>query len=588
MIKLSDICLSFDNNILIEKSDMDIPYGIVTLLKGESGCGKSSLLMNIGLLSRQANMNYYFDDININKVNEKTLCSMKQSSISFVFQETYLFEHLNLIENIQFYASLSHRNVDNDYIREQLDFVGLDLDFNTRISSMSGGEKQRLAVVCGILKDAKLFIFDEPTAYLDEENKQIIISIIKRLAHEKNKMVLIASHDEVLVNISDQIYEFQNHHIICTKSSDYEEIKTEFIQEPMNIKSLYSYVYHKYIISSVFISIILGIVLSGFTISFIYGYFYENHDEKVLLNNIHHEVYIVKSDETKISAIEQVKLQNVFEEYQLYSYIDFNGNVQFNNKVLENIQIRPSTPHSIDDTHIMKSYSEKNFESIYASYEIYHYFKTDIQNHMKLNNQAIEISGILKPTYNSQPILYLSYDKYKQLLEESHIELGNIPVDKLIIEVNSLNDYSFIKRNIPDDYRFVTDVDIEPQVNMLSFFNSRYLTIIWIVAIIIFIIYKTYRVIDDKKNIALLKTLGVNSKQLMEMKVIEELMTFIPMGIIAFIISNVSMYMLFIEALNMKMIGIVILINVFGMGIVNIIIYYIIIKKYSAASLMKS
>lgn len=93
----------------------------------------------------------------------------------------------------------------------------------------------------------------------------------------------------------------------------------------MNIKSLYSYVYHKYIISSVFISIILGIVLSGFTISFIYGYFYENHDEKVLLNNIHHEVYIVKSDETKISAIEQVKLQNVFEEYQLYSYIDFNG-----------------------------------------------------------------------------------------------------------------------------------------------------------------------------------------------------------------------------------------------------------------------
>lgn len=231
MIKLSDICLSFDNNILIEKSDMDIPYGIVTLLKGESGCGKSSLLMNIGLLSRQANMNYYFDDININKVNEKTLCSMKQSSISFVFQETYLFEHLNLIENIQFYASLSHRNVDNDYIREQLDFVGLDLDFNTRISSMSGGEKQRLAVVCGILKDAKLFIFDEPTAYLDEENKQIIISIIKRLAHEKNKMVLIASHDEVLVNISDQIYEFQNHHIICTKSSDYEEIKTEFIQD---------------------------------------------------------------------------------------------------------------------------------------------------------------------------------------------------------------------------------------------------------------------------------------------------------------------------------------------------------------------
>lgn len=102
MIKLSDICLSFDNNILIEKSDMDIPYGIVTLLKGESGCGKSSLLMNIGLLSRQANMNYYFDDININKVNEKTLCSMKQSSISFVFQETYLFEHLNLMKIYSF------------------------------------------------------------------------------------------------------------------------------------------------------------------------------------------------------------------------------------------------------------------------------------------------------------------------------------------------------------------------------------------------------------------------------------------------------------------------------------------------------
>ena len=222
MIELTNIELSFGKRQLIEKGDTCIPYQQVTLLRGESGSGKTSLLMDIGLLAHQAKMNYLFDGIDINTCHEKQRSYLRQNEISFIFQENYLFEHLNLIENIYFYAHLIHRQISEEEIREYLDFVDLDLDFQTSLKSMSGGERQRLAIVCGIVKDAKLFIFDEPTSYLDNENKQKIISIIQNLAYQKGKMVLVASHDDAFVEIADQIYEIKDMNLSACQISEYQ------------------------------------------------------------------------------------------------------------------------------------------------------------------------------------------------------------------------------------------------------------------------------------------------------------------------------------------------------------------------------
>ena len=102
MIQLENIHLAFNEQVLIQNGNMNIPYHQVTLLTGESGSGKTSLLMDIGLLASQAQMKYLFDDILINKENENQRNELRQNAISFIFQENYLFEHLSLIENILF------------------------------------------------------------------------------------------------------------------------------------------------------------------------------------------------------------------------------------------------------------------------------------------------------------------------------------------------------------------------------------------------------------------------------------------------------------------------------------------------------
>ena len=91
MIELTNIELSFGKRQLIEKGGMCIPYQQVTLLRGESGSGKTSLLMDIGLLAHQAKMNYLFDGIDINTCHEKQRSYLRQNEISFIFQENYSF-----------------------------------------------------------------------------------------------------------------------------------------------------------------------------------------------------------------------------------------------------------------------------------------------------------------------------------------------------------------------------------------------------------------------------------------------------------------------------------------------------------------
>lgn len=588
MIQLSNIRLSFQENELIKQGDMIIPSGMITLLKGESGCGKTTLLMSVGLLSQQVEMDYLFDHMNINKADELTLSCIRQNEISFIFQETYLFDHMNLIENMQFYAALSYHEITEEKMREQLDFVGLDLDFNTSIRSMSGGEKQRLAIVCGLLKDAKLFIFDEPTSYLDNENRQIIISIIERLAHEKNKMVLIASHDEHMQDIANQIYEFQDKQIECVKTTPYQKSHNEFKWQPLNMKILYQYIYKKNIRLSLIIGIIIGIILTGFTVSFLYNIFYGVQDEKAILSSIHHKVYLMKADGLFIAAADQVKLQEYFHDYQLYPEIDSYMNVSAGSKIIENIYIKPYYSRSIEDTHLLKSYSPRTYGSIYATYELYHFFENSLDNGVKVKEKSIQLSGILHPSYDTGYALYIPYDFLKDALKTTGIELGTIPVSRIAINIDSLDDYRSINQNLSKDYLLKTNVDVNAQINMLSFFKSSYLIVFWVIALIVLVIYKTYRVIDDKRNVALLKTLGVNFKALMKMKLFEELLFIIPMVIISIVFSSISIYYLKIDTLAYFRGGGIIALNLFIILLVDIVIYFIFLKKYSAAVLIRN
>ena len=176
----------------------------------------------------------------------------------------------------------------------------------------------------------------------------------------------------------------------------------------------------------------------------------------------------------------------------------------------------------------------------------------------------------------------------KDKLANKSVELGNVPVIKMIVELNSLDDYHDISKNLSDYYIFTTSLDISSQSQFIQVFGSIYLVFIWIFMIIILSIYKIYRIIGDKRNIALLQTLGVNHSQLVNMKIFEESISLLTMSLIAFGLSTVLTLLFASQLLEMLPIFIlVILINAAILLIINLIIYILFLKRYTPEFLLK-
>lgn len=587
MIRLSHISLAFQTRVLIEDGQIDIPDGNITLLTGESGCGKTTLLMDIGLLSHRVFMDYDFNGTMIIECDEKKKSMIRQNEISFIFQENYLFEHLNLIENIRLFASLTNQLLSDEDIHELLDFVDLDLDFKTSLRAMSGGEKQRLAIVCGIVKDAKLFIFDEPTSYLDEDNKQKIISIIKKLAHNKQKMVIIASHDQTLIDIADNLYHIENQTITCLKSGDYQQYNELLREDPISHKVLSQYVYKKNKNYSLVAGIFLGIFLAGLIVAFVYSSFYQQKDEEILINAIHHYGMITRNDKQIMSVSEQTRLRQNLADFNIFSYIEINTFLKCGDDILNQVVVKPYYDQTIGTDDILKQNQNVSYKSFYASYEIYHYFKEDTFSQIEIPELGrLSIDAILKPDYDKVATIYIPYSRIVEYFRSQDIDLYNTPLQYMIVSISSLEDYQRLNDFIEKPYIITTASDIDAQVRLIQVFNSQYVVMAWSLLFILVIVYQTYRLIGDKRNIALLETLGVNHSCLIRMKLMEEFMLLGSMGVFAFGLGLLILCLLSIVSwVSVMTMALLIVMNVVMIEIINILIFIVFIKKYTAAIL---
>lgn len=582
MIKLRNIKLGFKDKTLICEGDMDIPYEQVTLLIGESGSGKTTLLEEIGLLANRAIMEYELDKKLIHNCHEIEKNEIRKNDISFIFQENNLFDHFDLRDNLYFYARLYNNNINENQIHELLDFVGLSLDLSTSIKNLSGGERQRLAIVCGLIKESKIFIFDEPTAFLDEDNRIKIMELIYKLAHEKHKIVLVASHDQDFIKISDQIYQIDNKNIINIKKEKYEEQEIRSIEKVINSKSLRYFVYKKTFKKNILIGSMFTIFLVVLSVVFLYGNQLKETDEQELLQSVHHIASIIRIDENEMTITEQAKLEQQLFNYNIYPYIDnLMTSVQCNQIHLDNVYIKAYYPTSLGPKDILETKNTNS--SIYITYELARYLNNENTDIIEIDAQECIIAGSLYPSYDIEKAIYVPYNTLDKYFKENDIDLKNQKNKELIIEFKSLNDLREISMSIEDPYLLYTTTNILTQAQILHVFESGYIFIIFIVLFIIMVVYRIYTIIDEKYEVGLLKAMGVDNKKLIMMKIIEEFYIF-GIGYICFLILFVIslwifpksyMYVLLLE-------GCMFLLLVF-----TLIVYYIYIRRKSISRLMQ-
>lgn len=214
MIEMKHINLSFKDKDLFTDQEIKIDSGKITLITGESGSGKSTLLFELARLTDYADKEYVFENEKMSDLDEESF----RRKIAFVFQDCRLFNDLSVIQNIEFFSQLGEVEFKKDKMMNLLDELDLNIDLNGEVKVLSGGQKQRLLILCCMMKDPEIIFLDEPTAYLDDENRRRMRKIIYDLCYKYHKTVVIASHDLDMLEIADKHYHIENQQILLKKN----------------------------------------------------------------------------------------------------------------------------------------------------------------------------------------------------------------------------------------------------------------------------------------------------------------------------------------------------------------------------------
>lgn len=182
---------------------------------GQSGSGKSTLINILGCLDVPTKGEYFWNEENICKINEKGFSNIRNNSIGFIFQGYNLISNLNAIENVE--LPLIYRGIKKSLRRtlaiDALNKTGLSNRIFHRPSQMSGGQQQRVAIARAIATDPSLILADEPTGNLDSKSGKEIFDILKVL-NDNGKTVIIITHDENLARKTNRAIRIKDGRVI--------------------------------------------------------------------------------------------------------------------------------------------------------------------------------------------------------------------------------------------------------------------------------------------------------------------------------------------------------------------------------------
>jgi len=197
----------------LDNVSLKIKEGEFLSIVGPSGSGKSTLLAIIGCLDRPTKGKVYLFDKDISKLNDNRLSELRRKYIGFIFQQYYLFNYLNALENIQIGLRISG-NKNLEKAKELLNKVGLGDRLYNYPNQLSGGQQQRVVIARALVNDPKLILADEPTANIDEKSAKELLDILKKLNEEENRTIVIATHDLRVAERTNRIVVIRNGKIL--------------------------------------------------------------------------------------------------------------------------------------------------------------------------------------------------------------------------------------------------------------------------------------------------------------------------------------------------------------------------------------
>lgn len=208
LLELRDVTYRYHKTAAAVLCGMSCAFetGKLYAIVGKSGAGKSTLMSLMAGLDLPDSGEILFEGTPTGKLD---LDEYRRRKIAVIYQDFALFPLLTVLENILYPMELC--GLDRAQARQEAKHlaqkVSLPEDLLDRYPSrISGGEQQRVAIARGLTMDRRLLLADEPTGNLDSENSDIIIDLLRQLAHEENRCVIVVTHDLTVMERADEVY----------------------------------------------------------------------------------------------------------------------------------------------------------------------------------------------------------------------------------------------------------------------------------------------------------------------------------------------------------------------------------------------
>ena len=182
-----------------------VEKGEILVLIGPSGSGKSTLLNILGTLDSDFSGSLIIDELYIS--NAVDITSIRRQKLGFIFQFHHLLPEFTILENLLIPQMITenYSNVPQNAAKEMLKLIGLKERMNHYPNEISGGERQRVAVVRAMINTPSIILADEPTGNLDRDNSQKMLKLMVKLKVKYKQTFIIATHDQSILDIADRV-----------------------------------------------------------------------------------------------------------------------------------------------------------------------------------------------------------------------------------------------------------------------------------------------------------------------------------------------------------------------------------------------
>lgn len=201
ILSLDQVSYRVRDAIILENISFNVETGEKVILTGPSGSGKSTLLKLVGSILTPTEGTISYNGESILSIEPTTY----RKEVSYVFQNAQLFDE-TVRDNLSFPYTIREETFDEKLAKDYLEQVKLPTNYLDKpIKELSGGEKQRIALIRNLLFEPKVLLLDEVTSSLDAKNREIILEMIEKLNKEEERTILMITHDQNQVEKADRV-----------------------------------------------------------------------------------------------------------------------------------------------------------------------------------------------------------------------------------------------------------------------------------------------------------------------------------------------------------------------------------------------